>query len=487
MVNYGVSRGCEECKRRRKKKRCSKTGKSCSGYKDEATLVFRHWSNQQASYALPTLWWSPETDDKKLEELSLRIFNSEFVVETVDQRPSRGFLDGIQILLMTIDSTSVLACSAKILVLASIGNRLGRKSLLIKTDRDYGNLLRKFHQSLSADMKYVSVESLFTAILLGLYEIIVSHSTSPMQYMAHVRGVCAILSSPGSPFQLATGGRTLQLSNPLNFNNPLQNDVVVYSPSNDMRIRRLDATLLKFHNFHQRAGMHLMQKFPTAEENLKLESINGSDPIYSRMTIASFDEATPELSGCTYSHSGPVDKYSDYFIAAVWNTHCKSQVMLLDTMAHLVGRMSGEDAILQFKQRAEKMIMEIIASIPYHLAHNINDYLNCIQSRTTAIPSNGAFSGLLLLYPLFESSKCKIVPYKDRLYLARCLLWIGEHMGIGQASLLGNCVNRRMSEPHPLHDPQFPFQEVSEGNLLIWASMALQPKSLDVLPEKNTS
>ncbi|KAL7783171.1 hypothetical protein V8C43DRAFT_309702 [Trichoderma afarasin] len=388
--------------------RCKNTGKSCPGYKDEATLVFRHWSNQQASDTLPTLCWSSETDDKTLEALSLCIFNSEFVVKTVNRRLSRGFLDGIQLLLKATYSTSVLACSAKILVLASIGNRLGRQSLLIKTDKDYGNLLRKFHQSLSADMKYVSVENLYTAILLGLYEIIVSHSACPMQYMAHVRGVCAILSSPGSPFQLATGGHSFQLSSPLNLNNPLQNDVVVYSPIDDIRIRRLDVTLLKFQNFHQRAGIYLMQKSPTAQETSQLqkealaideeftqwrESISGNDPIYSRMTIASLDKSAAELSGCAYSHSGPVDKYFDYFIAAVWNTHRKSQLMLLDIMAHLAGHSSAEDAVLQFAQRAEKIIMEIIASIPYHLAHSINDYLNAMKAEK---PKEGSRQDVML-------------------------------------------------------------------------------------------
>lgn len=166
---------------------------------------------------------------------------------------------------------------------------------------------------------------------------------------------------------------------------------------------------------------------------------------------------------------------SDY-IAAIWNTYRKSHIILLDIMAHLERRIYEEETPLKLQARVEKLVADIIASVPYHLAYDVDEYLKCIQSQRSDITSNRPFSGFLLLYPLFESAKCQIVPHAVRLYLLRCLSWIGEHMGIGQASLLATCVNRRINEAHPLHDSDFPFQRVSDGNVLVCASMGFLPK-----------
>lgn len=133
--------------------------------------MFRHWSGSQASNALSTSWWSSETDDEALERLSLDIFVTEFTTKAADQRASRGFLDRIQPLLKSDNLESSLVCSAKIVALASIGIRLKRKSLIIKTEKHYGSLLHNLHQSLYAETQCVSIETLYTAVLLGLYEV----------------------------------------------------------------------------------------------------------------------------------------------------------------------------------------------------------------------------------------------------------------------------------------------------------------------------
>lgn len=116
-------------------------------------------------------WWQPEVPDEKLEEEALGIFVAEFVVQSVDPESSRGFLDGMQSLLRSVDPQSGLARAAKLVVLASIGNRTGRKSLVQRTERQYGILLREYHGSLSIEADNVSIESLYTAVFLGLYEV----------------------------------------------------------------------------------------------------------------------------------------------------------------------------------------------------------------------------------------------------------------------------------------------------------------------------
>jgi hypothetical protein len=90
-------------------------------------------------------------------------------------------------------------------------------------------------------------------------------------------------------------------------------------------------------------------------------------------------------------------------------------------IADLERHISKEEASLKLQGRVEKVVADIIASIPYHLAYDVDEYLKCIQSQRSDITSNRPFSGFLLLYSLFESAKCQIVPHADRLYLLRCL------------------------------------------------------------------
>ena len=143
----------------------------CPGYKDEATLLFRHYEPPRVTYGSPVCWWVPEVPDDKLEETALGIFLAEFVVESRNRQHSRGFLDGMQSLLPKVDPESSLAIAAKVLVLASVANRTGRESLAKRAQQQYGKLLQKFTQSLSQEAAAVSIETLYTAVLLGIYEV----------------------------------------------------------------------------------------------------------------------------------------------------------------------------------------------------------------------------------------------------------------------------------------------------------------------------
>lgn len=119
----------------------------------------------------PPYWISPEISDNRLEEQALDLFLAEFVVESRDREQSRGFLDGMQSLLTRVNPDSSLASAAKAVLLASVGNRTGRKTLVDHAQREYGRLLHKFTHSLSGGAEVVSIETVYTAVLLGLYEV----------------------------------------------------------------------------------------------------------------------------------------------------------------------------------------------------------------------------------------------------------------------------------------------------------------------------
>lgn len=77
----------------------------------------------------------------------------------------------MQHLLTTRDSSSQLVRSARLVALGLIGTRNHHQSLIDYTFKLYDALLNGYCESLSLEMGPISIDSLFTAVLLGLYEV----------------------------------------------------------------------------------------------------------------------------------------------------------------------------------------------------------------------------------------------------------------------------------------------------------------------------
>ncbi|KAM0350677.1 hypothetical protein ACHAPU_003167 [Fusarium lateritium] len=222
MVNFGVSRACDMCKKRRKKcdetrpacLRCVKSRRPCPGYKDDASLFFRHYAPANVVLA-PTLErWTP-SPDYMFETTAIDAFLSNLVVRSRDRSHSRGFLDGMHYMFASSATSSTLMSAAKIVILGSFANRYRRESLSRLARRQYGKLLVDYSTALSQEAGSLSVEHLFTTVLLGLYEMIVSDGSSPIKHLIHVRGLVSILkkgiahSSPTSSVGVYSPGTHL--------------------------------------------------------------------------------------------------------------------------------------------------------------------------------------------------------------------------------------------------------------------------------------
>jgi hypothetical protein len=83
----------------------------------------------------------------------------------------------------------------------------------------------------------------------------------------------------------------------------------------------------------------------------------------------------------------------------------------------------------------EEHIEGIVSSIPYFLAADLQDFLENAQKGTSIVPGRPV-SGLLLMHTLYVLSAMSMVKPKLKVYLRDCLDWIGDHMGISQATLL---------------------------------------------------
>lgn len=111
--------------------------------------------------------------------------------------------------------------------------------------------------------------------------------------------------------------------------------------------------------------------------------------------------------------------------------------MLLDILVRCTRRLPTVDEgdILALQQRADMLVAAIVASIPYHLAQDPMAFIGAMERRDGVCPARPV-GGLLLLHPLFVTVHCSLVSTPLKAYFRRCLCWIGQHMGIGQATLL---------------------------------------------------
>lgn len=152
--------------------------------------------------------------------------------------------------------------------------------------------------------------------------------------------------------------------------------------------------------------------------------------------------------------------------------------MLLDMIMRVALIRSDHTPISDLALRASALVAAIVASIPYHLTLDVGGYVQRASAGKQPWDiKTKPVSGLLLLHPLYATASCHIVSAASRAYLVKCLDWIGKNMGIGQASLLARSLRADMggNDPQMVLSPSLPFQEMSEGHVIIWAGMLLQP------------
>lgn len=144
---------------------------------------------------------------------------------------------------------------------------------------------------------------------------------------------------------------------------------------------------------------------------------------------------------------------------------------ILVRVATLLGR---HERIPVYEERARTLSAAIMASIPFHLARDLDEYLHLVDSGASFIPPGRPVGGLLLLHPLYAAARCTLIPRAHRVYFIDTLAWIGQSLGIGQASLLANRLRSGTGDIFVLRTPELPFMEMGEGHVLIWAGMMLE-------------
>ena len=126
------------------------------------------------------------------------------------------------------------------------------------------------------------------------------------------------------------------------------------------------------------------------------------------------------------------------YVIAVWNTYRKAHLMILDAILRSNNRMQVTDQVEKQSSQAQQLATDIAASIPFHLIRNPEALLLGPSAPTDGFVPGRAAGGLLMLHPLWVITISSSISDEMRSRMRKCLAWIGDNMGIGQAITLSN-------------------------------------------------
>ena len=164
----------------------------------------------------------------------------------------------------------------------------------------------------------------------------------------------------------------------------------------------------------------------------------------SRMTefkptvIGHIDDRQDKLNTVVGYWPGKIDTYFDLYVAGVWNIFRAARFLLTAIIIELADTLGDIETRLDHMHTINSTLDDMVASIPYHLADNLQAFMSEVTTGNGISEPGKLLGGLLLMHPLYVASRMPFLPHKTREYLRQCLLWIGSHMGLGQATLLAN-------------------------------------------------
>ncbi|KIX09256.1 uncharacterized protein Z518_00335 [Rhinocladiella mackenziei CBS 650.93] len=466
MVNRGISRACDTCRRRRKRvrngqilsnvtraylscqcdetrpicTRCQKANVTCLGYRSEKELIFRRsYSGPVSVTALPPAGLPREFRHFQIEECALTAFFHNYVVPPANDFLSRGYLAGLESLLVLAGPEAEISQACKMVAFASLGNRHNIPALLYKSRLLYANLLRSFATTVSIAKSTNVVESFLTAVLLGLYELITANLSNPSSHITHSRGASAILRQ--TPYQAVDA---LRLNDPAKVSQDSDSSGIIYAPFSNGSVHAIDTVLVDLHPLLQKTRALLSNTVTFPEDvGRVLQEAMRLDKEYSKWPASQPDEWRPwrvepcEQASVRYPEWWPrkADFYFDLYVAAAWNTYRKTRLMLLDVIMQCLNRLQVKDAYGQKQAEIAELADAIMSSIPFHVTDQFHNLMQQPNHVTGKVSPGKSVGGLLLMHPVYVAANLDVVSPHLRAQMRNCLAWIGEHMGIGQATV----------------------------------------------------
>ena len=114
----------------------------------------------------------------EIEDLAFQTFISDYCISSSNGTLSRGYLNGLESLIEKAGPASAVSQSCKIISLANLGKRAASPMFLQTAETMYFDLLPSFRWTISKEGNSTTIQSLITAVLLGLYEVSIARAQS---------------------------------------------------------------------------------------------------------------------------------------------------------------------------------------------------------------------------------------------------------------------------------------------------------------------
>ncbi|KAF4253133.1 hypothetical protein CNMCM8812_005720 [Aspergillus fumigatus] len=504
MVYLGPSRGCETCKRRRKKcdktrpscLRCQKSNRTCAGYQEQAskTLIFQRNYTQSASAndsravkplarkcSLPVRKPYPGTDilpddavpkessQEDVAEYAVRGFFYEFPISSPDNigiSASVGFLKDLELYVRRDGLGSNLAKACLMISCANYARKLYRPSFITKAEIVYHELLRYLAEEI-ARVGYVGKrpDLIQLAWLMGLYEVVMADETRLERIVMHVKGIAGMLQIQNSPSGFVRGVFSGSFLGP---GAQMQDPGLLRLPHSANTVTYLHNIMLDILSLRTEAEHGLADSILTATHQYAL--LQRASILDNRLAQWE-DRVAPENKPITIAHMrpgsdpyievghwpGPLHMYTDLRAAALLNISRVARCYLLDIILRLKDMQADTGNDDKERATAVQLIQDFTSSIPYHLVEDLHSFSMSVQRGNPIEPPGRAVGGLLLMYPLYIASQLSIVSVQFQDYFKRCLVWIGQNTGVGYASLLAKA--------------HFNIQDLTAGCIIVYGGL----------------
>ncbi|KAH7419723.1 hypothetical protein BKA64DRAFT_699747 [Cadophora sp. MPI-SDFR-AT-0126] len=443
--------------------------------------------------AVPSKCLPGSVDWLQIEDFARQQFFDDYRVYSPDQAVSRGYLNGLPDMILKAGLNSDVTNACTTIALASLGKKHSDRGIFERAQRMHTALLRSFSLSISTGDAFISVESLITATLLGLYEIIINTDFYNGAHIAHAQGVSAILTSESSPFDLACGGKLFKapISDPVpddwlpsklpnwqhtppHLNTVTSRLSILCTPLAKHEAASIDEIFARTEPVITRAEA-LLARDATLDELYAVK--RGAEDLkndYNVWIDSLPEEWKPRVVGAIVAGDeekprvgywpGDITEYYDPYIATIWNSYRKARLLLINTIMNCYNRIctfpDHEKINPSIYTEIDDLITGLISSIPSVLSSDIRAFIQNAATRAPLIPGR-PIGGLMLTHTLYVLSVLPIIDSKIQVYLRECMAWIGEYMKIGQAVILSRCATDDL------------FDYVTEAHVLLWAGMLI--------------
>lgn len=230
-------------------------------------------------------------------------------------------------------------------------------------------------------------------------------------------------------------------------------------------VETLDGLIVKLNSLAHRSNVVLTDLHTSLEDITRLEhDATTFDPEFAAWAhcqpaewqpevICLIDEERSSLSPGRHFWPGEVHMYTDckptpsldtyvlissVYVSTVWNTYRKARMMLLDIIVQCRKRLTKTPNTSKEESEAQRLGEAIAATVPFHLVHDLSKTIVQDDTKMRTTKCAKPVGGLLLIHALYVSARLPIVSPRLKKYMCDQLQWIGQNMGIGQATLLAD-------------------------------------------------